>query len=70
MHAKPPWIDSLRQSISNSRWHATWFLTVEELCPLKEDHVNFPRFIKSTPSGIIIKNQIEFYLGQVGPVAA
>jgi hypothetical protein len=35
MHAKPPWIDILRQAISNGRWHTTWFLTVEEICPLK-----------------------------------
>jgi hypothetical protein len=35
MHAKPPWIDIPRQAISNGRWHATWFLTVEEICPLE-----------------------------------
>jgi hypothetical protein len=35
MHAKHPLIDSPRQAVSNGRWHATWFLTVEELCPLK-----------------------------------
>jgi hypothetical protein len=36
MHAKLPWIDSPCQAISNDRWHATWLLTVEEICPLVE----------------------------------
>jgi hypothetical protein len=37
MHAKHPFIDSPRQAISNGRWHATWFLMVKELCPLKDE---------------------------------
>jgi hypothetical protein len=37
MHAKHPLIDSPRQAISNGRWHTTWFLTVEELFPLKDE---------------------------------
>jgi hypothetical protein len=37
MHAKTPWIDSPHQSISNGRWHTTWFLTVEKLFPLKDE---------------------------------
>jgi hypothetical protein len=48
MHAKPPWIDSPHQAISNGRWHATWFLTVEEICPLKDDHVKFsPKWLQT-----------------------
>jgi hypothetical protein len=36
MHEKPHrWI-FLIMSISNSRWYATWFLTVEEICPLED----------------------------------
>jgi hypothetical protein len=42
MHAKPPWIDSPRQAVSNGRWHAMWFLKVEKICPLKDDHMNLP----------------------------
>ena len=28
-------IDNPHQAVSNGRWHATWFLMVEELFPLK-----------------------------------
>jgi hypothetical protein len=42
MHEKPPWIDIPHQAISNGRWHTMWFLKVEKICPLKDDHVNFP----------------------------
>jgi hypothetical protein len=38
MHEKPLWIDSPHQVISNGRWHAMWFLMVEEIFPLKDDH--------------------------------
>jgi hypothetical protein len=41
VHAKNPWIDIPLQAISNGRWHTTWFLTVEEIFPLKDDHVKF-----------------------------
>jgi hypothetical protein len=41
MHANPPWIDSPRQAVPNGRWHATWFLTVEKICLLKDDHVRY-----------------------------
>jgi hypothetical protein len=41
MHAKPLWIDSPHQDVSNGRWHATWFLTVDEIFLLKDDHVKF-----------------------------
>ena len=91
MHEKPPWIDIPNKFASNNRCLTMWFLKVEKICPLKDDHVNFP--LKSVankklqfdpitmniktnikdivdkfdPNGIIIKNLIEFYLGQVGP---
>jgi hypothetical protein len=35
MHAKHSFIDNPHQAISNGRWHATWFLIVEDLFPLK-----------------------------------
>jgi hypothetical protein len=35
MHAKPHWINSSHQAVSNGSWHATWFLTVDKLFPLK-----------------------------------
>jgi hypothetical protein len=41
MNAKSPWIYSPRQSISNDRWHATWFLTVEKLFPLKVEALKY-----------------------------
>jgi hypothetical protein len=41
MHAKHPLIDSPRQAISNSRWHATWFLMVEDLFPLKDEALKY-----------------------------
>jgi hypothetical protein len=41
MHAKNPLIDNPNQAISNSRWHVTWFLTVEELCPLKDESLKY-----------------------------
>jgi hypothetical protein len=48
MHEKPPWIDSPHQVISNGRWHTTWFLMVEEIFPLKDDHVKFsPKWLRS-----------------------
>jgi hypothetical protein len=47
---KPPWIDSPRQVVSNRRWHTTWFLTVEEIFPLKDDHVNLPLKVLQTRS--------------------
>ena len=37
MHAKQRLIDSPRQAVSNGRWHTTWFLIVEDLCPLKDE---------------------------------
>jgi hypothetical protein len=37
MHEKPPWIGSPCQDVSNGRWNSTWFLTVEKLCPLKNE---------------------------------
>jgi hypothetical protein len=43
MHAKPPWIDISHQDVSNSRWHTTWFLVIEYICPLKDNHVKLPR---------------------------
>jgi hypothetical protein len=51
MHAKSLWIDSPRQAVSNGRWHATWFLTVEGICPLQDDHVKFaPKWLRSYES--------------------
>jgi hypothetical protein len=50
MHEKTPWIDKPHQAISNGMWHAMWFLTVEEICPLKDDHVNFPLKVLQTRS--------------------
>jgi hypothetical protein len=41
MLAKHPLIDSPRQFVSNGRWHTTWFLTVEELCPLKDESLKY-----------------------------
>jgi hypothetical protein len=41
MHAKHPLIDSPRQVVSNGRWHATWFLMVEELFPLKYEALKY-----------------------------
>lgn len=41
MHAKHPFIDSPHQAISNGSWHATWFLTIEKLCPLKDDAMKY-----------------------------
>jgi hypothetical protein len=32
---------ALIKVISNGRWHAMWFLTVEEICLLKDDHVRY-----------------------------
>jgi hypothetical protein len=37
MHEKHSLIDSPHQAVSNDRWHATWFLRVEELFPLKDE---------------------------------
>jgi hypothetical protein len=35
-------------SISNGRWNAMWFLMVEEICPLKYDHVKFsPKWLQT-----------------------
>jgi hypothetical protein len=41
MHAKHPLIDSPCQAVSNGKWHATWFLMVEELCPIKYESPNY-----------------------------
>jgi hypothetical protein len=41
MHEKPSLIDSPLQVISNGRWHTTWFLMVEELCPLKDEALKY-----------------------------
>jgi hypothetical protein len=30
-------MDSPHHVISNGRWYTTWFLTVEKLCPLKDE---------------------------------
>jgi hypothetical protein len=48
MHAKPLWIDIPHQSISNGRWNSTWFLIVDEIFPLKDDHINFlPKWLQT-----------------------
>jgi hypothetical protein len=49
MHAKHPLIDSPRQAISNGRWHAMWFLTVEELFPLKDEA---PKYGQEAPEDL------------------
>lgn len=41
VHENPPWIYIPHKVISDARWHATWFLAVEEIFPLKDDHVKF-----------------------------
>ena len=41
MHAKPPSIDSHHQTVSKGRWHTTWFLMVDELCPLKDEDTKY-----------------------------
>jgi hypothetical protein len=41
MHAKNPFIDSRRQAVSSGPWHTTWFLMVEELCPLKYEALKY-----------------------------
>jgi hypothetical protein len=35
MHVTHPYIDNIIHVISNGRWYVTWFLTVEEIYPLK-----------------------------------
>ena len=41
MHAKHLFIDSPRQAISNDRWHTTRFLTIEELCSIKNESLKY-----------------------------
>jgi hypothetical protein len=41
MHAKISYMDSPCQAVSNGRWHTTWFLTVDELCPLKDEALKY-----------------------------
>jgi len=55
MHQKPSYMDSPHHVISNGRGYATWFLTVEKLCPLKVEGLDIrirsyklaPKLIKS-----------------------
>jgi hypothetical protein len=35
MHETTSYMDSPCHAISNSRWYATWFLMVEDICPLE-----------------------------------
>jgi hypothetical protein len=37
MHEKPSYMDIHHHAISNGRWYITWFLTVEEIFPLKDE---------------------------------
>jgi hypothetical protein len=41
MHVQPPWIDIPCQVVSNGRWNAMWFLTVEKLYPLKDEALKY-----------------------------
>jgi hypothetical protein len=35
MHGKPSYMDTPHHDVSNYKWYTMWFLTVEEICPLK-----------------------------------
>jgi hypothetical protein len=56
-------MDGPRHVVSNGRWHTTWFLTVEKLCPLKDEAPEYgqealdlrTRSYKSAP--ILIKEE-------------
>jgi hypothetical protein len=37
MHLEPSHIYIPFHAISNDRWHAMWFLTIENLCHLKDE---------------------------------
>jgi hypothetical protein len=50
MHAKTLWIDIPRQVNFNGRWNATWFLAVEKIRHVKDDHVNLPLKVLQTRS--------------------
>jgi hypothetical protein len=41
MHENPPYIDSPCHVVSNHKWHAMWFLTVEKLCSLKVEALKY-----------------------------
>jgi hypothetical protein len=34
-------MDSPCHVVSNGRWYVTWFLTIEKLCPLKDEALKY-----------------------------
>jgi hypothetical protein len=70
MHAELSYMDITCHFFSNGRWYATWFLTVENLCPLKDEALKVneeaqdlrTKSYKSTPNSVANKKL------HVGPI--
>jgi len=58
MHGKHPWIDSPRQAVSNGGWHTMWFFTIEDICPLKDDHVRYGQEAQNIRIGNSLKSTL------------